>query len=428
MRSPSRQTLQSWVIDARSRTLDLVADLSDEQLRVPLLQTINPLIWEIGHAAYFQEYWVLRHAGKHPSIQQRADEFYDSAKVTHDTRWDLPLPSRSATIQYLNDIRDLVIDRIVGSSFDERDTYFVLLSVFHEDMHDEALTITRQTLGYPAPHFARESRPKHEASFDKPIAGDACIPGGTYLVGSTQEDGFIFDNEKWCHTVEIPEFRMARLPTTQSEFTMFIEDGGYTRPDLWSSAGRLWRDRHNASAPVYWRNDPERGWLRRHFDQWVSLEANRPVTNVCWFEAEAFCRWAGRRLPTEYEWEIAARGSDRRVFPWGNEAPDQGAANLDWVERNCCDVGSHAEGDSLHGCRQMIGNVWEWTASDFLGYPGFSEDPYKEYSSPWFATHKTLRGGAWSTRSRLIRSAYRNFYMPDRRDIWAGFRTCALEP
>jgi iron(II)-dependent oxidoreductase len=328
----------------------------------------------------------------------------------------------------LNDVRDKVVDRINSSSFEDRDVYFVQLSIFHEDMHDEALTITRQTLGYPAPRFSNEPKPKYARDAGESATGDATIPGGSYVVGSTADDGFIFDNEKWCHSVNIASYRMACAPTTQSEFLEFVEDGGYVRSELWSHEGWQWRDRVNARAPVYWKNDPERGWVRRHFDEWVALESDRPVSNVCWYEAQAFCRWAGRRLPTEFEWEIAARGADRRVYPWDDHPPDRELANLDWAEHDCCDVGSHMAGDSINGCRQMIGNVWEWTASDFLGYPGFSEDPYREYSSPWFATHKTLRGGAWSTRSRLIRAAYRNFYMPDRRDIWAGFRTCALEP
>jgi len=150
----SRRELEAWVVDARSRTLSLVGDLSDEQFRVPLLRIINPFLWEIGHVAYFQEYWVLRHAAGEPPICQDGDALYDSAKVAHDTRWHLPLPSRRATIEYLEKVRDRVVDRIGSAGFDDRDAYFTQLSVFHEDMHDEAFTITRQTLAYPPPTFS----------------------------------------------------------------------------------------------------------------------------------------------------------------------------------------------------------------------------------------------------------------------------------
>ncbi len=408
--------LEEWVIDARARTLDLVRDLSDEQFRVPLIRTINPFLWEIGHAAYFQEYWVLRHAAGQPPMRSDADALYDSAKVAHDTRWNLPLPSRQTTIDYLEAVRDRVLDRLSNSSLDVRDEYFVLLSIFHEDMHDEAFTITRQTLGYPPPAFSVNPSVSHADCSSGPLPGDVAVPGGNYLIGSTAKGGFIFDNEKWSHAVDVPAFRIARAPVTQAEFAAFIEENGYKRRELWSSEGWGWRESARAEHPLYWKRDPELGWQRRHFDRWVPLEPFRPIANVCWFEAEAYCRWMDRRLPAEYEWEIAARGSD-----------PHSSANLDWTANGCCDVNSHSGGDSVYGCRQMIGNVWEWTSSDFLPYPGFSEDPYKEYSSPWFGSHKTLRGGAWSTRSRLIRVPYRNFYTPDRRDIWAGFRTCALE-
>jgi iron(II)-dependent oxidoreductase len=204
------------------------------------------------------------------------------------------------------------------------------------------------------------------------------------------DDGFIFDNEKWAHAVEVKAFRIARSVVTQGEFLEFVEDGGYRRPELWTQPGWQWRSAEDVRHPIYWRYDVEgQAWLRRHFDKWIPLESARPAANVCWWEADAFARWAGRRLPSEREWEAAARSLDRESFSWGAD-------------------------------------VWEWTASDFLPYPGFSEDPYKEYSSPWFRTHKSLRGGAWPTQRRLIRPAYRNFYTPDRRDIWAGFRTCAL--
>jgi ergothioneine biosynthesis protein EgtB len=414
----SRTTLEEWAIDARSRTLGLVSDLSDDQFSsVPLLRIINPFLWEIGHVAYFQEYWVLRHAGLKPPILPDADDWYDSAKVAHDIRWGLPLPSRNATVEYLEAVRDKVLDRIANSNLNERDVYFILLSIFHEDMHDEAFTITRQTLGYPAPSFSalqnlQDSEP-HSAELP---GGDVAVPASRYVIGSRLGDGFIFDNEKWAHEVDLRAFEIARAPITQSEFLGFVDDDGYSRREFWSDESWTWRERGGIVHPTYWRKNEVGGWQRRHFDRWTPLEPHHPVANISWFEAEAYCRWVRRRLPTEFEWEAAAGGIRSGA-----------AANLDWIESGLCDVGNHASGDSAFGCRQMIGNVWEWTANDFLPYPGFVEDPYKEYSKPWFGTHKTLRGGAWSTRSRIIKPSYRNFYTPDRRDIWAGFRTCALE-
>ena len=177
---------------------------------------------------------------------------------------------------------------------------------------------------------------------------------------------------------------------------------------------------------MYWQRE-EDGWLRRDFDRWLPLERHRPVIHVNWYEADAYCRWAGRRLPTEAEWELAACGFAAPVrYPWGNDFPTTRHANLDGLALGCADVGAFPEGDSPFGCRQMIGNVWEWTADDFLPYPGFVVDPYKEYSEPWFGTHKVLRGGCWATRARLLRNTWRNFYTPERRDVWAGFRTCSL--
>ena len=180
---------------------------------------------------------------------------------------------------------------------------------------------------------------------------------------------------------------------------------------------------------MYWKREASGKWLRREFDRWLLLEPHHPIIHVCWFEAEAWCRWAGRRLPTEAEWEMAASwdplAARKRRYPWGDTLPDASRANLDGVTLGCLDVGSLSEGDAASGCRQMIGNVWEWTAGDFLPYPGFVADPYKDYSEPWFGSHKVLRGGGWATRSRLIRNTWRNFYEPHRRDVLAGFRTCA---
>jgi iron(II)-dependent oxidoreductase len=446
------QLLADWVQDARQRTCQLVADLTDPQLIGPKLPTVNPLLWEIGHVAWFQEKWVLRQGGQ-GSLRPDADALYDSAAIPHDSRWDLPLPGREETLRYMFGVRDRVLERLGRREPSGDDTYYTLLSVFHEDMHGEAFLYTRQTLGYPPPQWverasagarghesaeARSGAPALPRSRTGAWQGDAYIPGGSFLLGATRDEPFVFDNEKWAHPVEVRPFAMARAPVTQGEFAAFVEDGGYRLPRFWSKEGWRWRSEAEAQHPVYWRRQSPGGWQRREFDQWRPLEPDRPVLHVNWHEASAYCRWAGRRLPTEAEWEVAAaaqpdasgRGlaAGKRRFPWGASPPAGHQANLDAQALGCLEVAALPDGGSAFGCRHMIGNVWEWTASDFLPYPGFTVDPYKEYSQPWFGNHKVLRGGCWATRSRLLRNTWRNFYLPERRDIWAGFRTCAMAP
>jgi iron(II)-dependent oxidoreductase len=423
----SPATLAQWVVDARDRTFELVADLDDSQLIGPRLPIVNPLLWEIGHVAWFQEKWVLRHALGEQPIRPDGDALWDSAAVAHDTRWGLPLPTRKETLAYMTEVRDRVLDRLARSGGDAGLLYFVLYTVFHEDMHDEAFTYTRQTHGYPAPRLSGAGVAPAEAG---PLPGDVEVRGGTLLLGAVSDEPFVFDNEKWAHPVTIARFRVARGAVTQREFAAFVDDRGYRRRELWSEEGWEWRSAVGAEQPVYWRCR-EGGWERRDFDRWVALEPHRPVLHVSWHEAVAYCRWARRRLPTEAEWEAAAAldpatGTKRR-FPWGDTPPTAERAQLDARVLRCADVAACPEGDSSVGCRQMIGNVWEWTDTAFSPYPGFVPDAYKEYSEPWFLTHKVLRGGCWATRGRLLRNTCRNFYPPDRRDVWAGFRTCALE-
>jgi iron(II)-dependent oxidoreductase len=427
----SRQ-LANWVCDARERTFELVADLTDEQLIGPLLPIVNPLLWEIGHVAWFQEKWVLREGGELKSIRDDADVLWDSIAIAHDTRWDLPLPSRAETLAYMRAVRDLVVERVERGGLSEHDTYFVLLSVFHEDMHTEAFTYTRQTLEYPPPKLSIVTDSQGTVIGGGPLPGDVEVPGGRFMLGATPGEAFVFDNEKWAHAVEVKPFAIARAAVTQAEFAAFVDDGGYRREELWSEDGWQWRQSVNAEHPLHWQREASGHWLRRHFDRWVRLEPHRAVIHVNWYEAEAYCRWAGRRLPTEVEWEVAAAAEPdgrslslrKRRFPWGDEPPTPERANLDWRGLGVVDVGAFPAGDSAFGCRQMIGNTWEWTSTDFLPYPGFVVDPYKEYSEPWFGDHKVLRGGTWTTRSRLLRNTWRNFYKPHRRDVWAGFRTC----
>ena len=176
---------------------------------------------------------------------------------------------------------------------------------------------------------------------------------------------------------------------------------------------------------MYWRRERS-DWPTRVYDEWLPLDERAAVMHGNWFEADAYCRWAKRRLPAEAEWELAAGGTAKRAYPWGDEPPDASRANLFGSAPGPCDVAAYARGDSPEGCRQLVGNVWEWTADAFAPYPGFVADPYKEYSQPWFGNHKVLRGGSFATRATLIRNTWRNFYTPDRRDVYAGFRTCAL--
>lgn len=406
------------LLDVRARTLALVGDLSDDLLRVPMLDTINPILWEIGHVASFAEFWTLRHLhGRDPMIA-RADELYDSAKVAHDSRWSLPLPSRAKTLDFMARQLDATLNHPCG---DERAGYFNALSLLHEDMHDEALIYTRHVLGYPQPRFAFASLP---ASGDR-IEGDAHVPEGSYIVGARPGDGFVFDNEKWAHEVHVHAFSIAKRTVTNAEFVAFVEAGGYRNDELWSGDGLTWRNQSRAEHPAFWRKR-RGGWERRQFDRYVGLREREPVVNVNAFEAEAYCAWAGRRLPTEAEWEAAASGSAHARYPWGDTPWTPERANLDAHYGGVCVVDAFAGSSSPFGCVQMIGNVWEWTATPFLPYPEFSPDAYKEYSEPWFGTHRSLRGGAWSTRARLISNRWRNFYQPHRVDIITGFRTCAL--
>ncbi|HVS27734.1 MAG TPA: selenoneine synthase SenA [Burkholderiales bacterium] len=427
--SPHPADLEKHLQDARERTLALLSDFEGSQWLGPRLAIVNPPLWELGHLGWFQERWCLRYNASSsllPSILPHADELYDSAVVAHDTRWDLPLPNLDRILAYLDRVLQRVLEKLQRG--EKHLDYFSRLALFHEDMHGEAFYYTRQTLAYSRPPFALTPKPENPS---RSLNQDAAIPGGKMVLGATADDGFVFDNEKWAHEVEIKPFKISRSAVSNREFAGFVEDGGYQRRALWSEQGWRWRREAQAATPVYWIKESGQ-WMLRHFDEFMPLPPDAAVIHVNWFEAEAYCRWAGRRLPTEPEWEMAAATESgnteiKRRYPWGNAPPAKEHANLDGFVSGPCSVSSFSPGDSGWGCRQMFGNVWEWTQDWFLPYPGFAIDPYQEYSQPWFGDHKVLRGGCFATRARLLRNTWRNFYTPDRRDVFAGFRTCALE-
>ena len=335
---------------ARAHLRRVADDLGGERELGPKLPIVNPPRWEIGHVGWFQEWWCLRGGGENrASILPNADALYNSATVAHATRWDLPLPSFRDTLAYRDEVTRQIIERLERG---EASRYFVQLAVRHEDMHAEAFHYTRQTLGYPAPDLPSEPARVRNTE-DKEYAG------GVFRLGSTADEGFVFDNEKWSHPIVLSPFRISRGCVTNAQYGEFVKAGG--------------------NPPRYWRATEV-----RRFDRWIERVGDEPVMHVSWHDAQAYCRFAGRRLPTEAEWEYAA----------------------------------------LNGL-EATGSVWEWTSSPFLPYPGFVRDPYGEYSEPWFGTHMVLRGGSFATPGRIARQRFRNFYTPERANIFAGFRTCA---
>jgi iron(II)-dependent oxidoreductase len=355
-------TLSSDLVAARDHFARVTAGLEGDRLLGPKLAIVNPPLWEIGHVGWFQEHWCLRYEeGKalRPSILAGADALYNSSTVPHDTRWNLPLPSLEATIVYLGNVLEKTLERLAREPDNERLRYFVRLATLHEDMHAEALHYTHQTLGYPQPlEFGDGAR------INSGSVPDLQFAGGAFRLGAERdEERFVFDNEKWAHDVEIAPFAIAARPVTNAEYRRYVDAGG--------------------KAPRYWRQFHDE-WQERRFDCWQPLVPDEPVRHVSWDEAQGYCRFAGRRLPSEAEWTRAA-------------------PEMQW------------------------GEVWEWTASSFAPFPGFSADPYADYSQPWFHTHKVLKGASFATPERVVSAAFRNFYLPQRGDVFAGFRTCRMD-
>jgi iron(II)-dependent oxidoreductase len=394
------------------RTRALIDGLSAEQLAVPYEPGINPPVWELGHAAFFYEYFLLRELGEANPRMPGYDEIWDSFEIAHQKRWEPGVvPDKRTTLDYYTRILDEVRGRLERGEPDARERFLCEYAIGHQNMHIESLIWCRQTLGYPAPPSATAPPPAGPAA-----GGDVAVPAGRYPVG--MKEGFSFDNERPGHEEALDAFRIAPTLVTCAEFAAFVDERGYARPDLWSFRGRDWLERSGARAPVYWREGE-----MRHFDRWIERPPEAPVLHVNYWEAEAFAHWAGRRLPTEFEWEAAARGPEGRMFPWG-ESMDPARVDMDGRALGLGPVTAYPEGGN--GCLQLIGTAWEWTSSQFLPYDGFAVDMYPYMSTLQFGTHKVTKGGSCATSSCLIRSSYRQAYHPDRRDAFTGFRTCAL--
>jgi len=377
--------------DARATTLARTMDQDDDAWNVPQQAGVNLPAWELGHLAWFGEFWILRgphraradglvEASKPPSIAG-PDAIFDSARLAHADRWRVALPPRDELARRLAAQLDACIDTLPRDEGDDAANYFHRLALFHEDMHGEAFAWLRATLGWPAPAGLA-------ALPSLPALAPLHIDGGTIALGrGADERGFAFDNEQPPLPVRVAPFEIDATLVRNAEFVAFVDGGAYDDAALWPGPAGEWRSRHSLSHPSRWRRAASDGWQMRWFDRWLPLDPAAPVVHVSAWEAEAYCRWAGSRLPRAAEWECAAR--DAR-FVWGH-------------------------------------SVWEWTADAFLPYPGFTAGPYADYSRPWFGDHRELRGGAFATSERLHDPRYRNFFVADRSDVFAGFRTAALQ-
>lgn len=433
--SPIAKELVDSLLDTRQREIEVLDNLTREQLVGSRSRAIEPPIWEMGHVGWFQDRWILQNIDGQPPVNQDADNLYDSFNIPNNERWDLAFPSYAETAAYIADVLQRIVQRLENREVTKEDEYFYRLVINHEDMHSETMVHIRQTLGYKRPLIknTRAHSPIIDTDFEP---HDVAIPGGTYQLGATPDMLFVLDNEKWAHPIEIKPFQIAAMPVTVDQYRLFVEDGGYQTRSLWRDEGWAWRQQAQAEKPAYWQREADGSWCMRGFDQTIPLAPFHPMMHVNYYEANAYCAWAGRRLPTEAEWELAASGeptpdgtgftTTKRQYPWGDTFPTSEQVNLDSAALGPIDVRALPAGDSAFGCRQMVGNIWEWTADTFDGYPGFVIDPYDTYSEPSFGQQKVLRGGCWVTRSRVIRNTWRNFYTPDRNNIFAGFRTCAI--
>lgn len=387
--------LAAALLESRQRTLQLVEDLSPTQWCPPLQLGVNPVAWELAHIAWFAEFWTLRgpHHGDAQGLLHAAqpprfagpDTLLDSARLAHAQRWTAPLPTRSELLPMLADqlaacIAALPMDVAQSTRATDDLLYFYRLALFHEDMHAEAFCWMRAALRYPAPRGV--PLPQVPASLL------LTVPGADTCMGwPTGQPGFAFDNECPAMKMRLDAFEIDSAPVSASTFARFVEAGGYDNTLYWPGEAGAWRAQQAHAHPQRWRRAPSGGWQFRWFDQWLALDDTMPAMHLNAFEAQAYCLWAGRRLPSAAQWEHAAR--TQPGFHWGH-------------------------------------SVWEWTSGAFAPYPGFTPGPYQAYSQPWFGNHRELRGGAFASHARMHHPCYRNFFEPYRTDVFAGFRTVAF--
>ncbi|MET8575738.1 ergothioneine biosynthesis protein EgtB [Streptomyces sp. NPDC005012] len=421
-----RERAEAALSAARRRTALLTSCLDDPELTAQHSPLMSPLVWDLAHVGNQEELWLLRAVGGREALRPEIDGLYDAFQHSRAERPSLPLLPPAEARRYVAEIRGRVLDLLEHAPFDGPPLTaagFVFGMVAqHEQQHDETMLITHQLRRGPAVLTAPDPGPAPAHTGP----AEVLVPGGPFVMG-TSDEPWALDNERPGHLVEVEPFFLDTAPVTNAAFLAFMEDGGYHQPRWWRPEGFEHLRAQGVEAPLFWRFEGGQ-WLRRRFGRTEPVPPDEPVVHVSWYEADAYARWAGRRLPTEAEWEKAARhdpatGRSRR-YPWGDEDPSAHHANLGQRHLRPAPVGSFPAGRSPLGIGQLIGDVWEWTSSDFLPYPGFAAFPYREYSEVFFGPeHKVLRGGSFAVDPVACRGTFRNWDYPVRRQIFSGFRT-----
>lgn len=434
-RSLSATEIGELLAEARARTLLLTSALSDEDLRRQHDPLMSPIVWDLGHIGHFEDVWLRENVRGEGGGSEGLRGIYNPFENPRAVRDTLPLPSLPECRTYLGDVRRAVLDEMEGLALDARspllaDGFVFRMVLQHEYQHNETILQTlqlKQGDPYPAP---RQLAPPKPCAETPPPGAMVEVRGGRVPMG-TDDRSVAYDNERPAHVVDLEPFHIDAHPVTNGEYAAFVADGGYDDRAAWAEAGWAWRSEQGLVAPKHWARDADGAWTERFMDKDGPLDDRRPVCHVCWWEADAYARWAGKRLPTEAEWEAASAWDPERerarLYPWGDEPPTASRANLDALLFETTPIGSYPAGCSAVGCWDMLGNVWEWTASDFGAYPGYQTFPYPEYSEVFFGDeYKVLRGGSWATRFGAVRNSFRNWDYPIRRQIFSGFR-CARD-
>jgi len=423
-----RTRVAEALVRSRDRSIALTDAVDDDEVVRQHSKLMSPLIWDLAHVGNQEELWLVRDVGGREPVRQDIDELYDAFKYARSDRPGLPLLAPAEARAYLRQVRDKVLDvldhtPLEGSRLVDNAFAFGMIAQ-HEQQHDETMLAT---------HQLRAGAPVLDAPPPPPgaslAAAEVLVPAGPFTMGTSTEP-WALDNERPAHTIDVPAFFLDTAPITNGDYLRFLESGGYDDQRWWSTLG--WRHIRDAeiTAPRFWERDGDR-WVRLRFGVHQPLNRREPVVHVSFHEAEAYAAWAGRRLPTEAEWEKAARydpssGRSRR-YPWGDDDPGPQHANLGQRHLQPAEVGAYPAGASPLGVHQLVGDVWEWTSSDFHAYPGFTVFPYAEYSQVFFGgDYKVLRGGSFGTDPVTCRGTFRNWDYPIRRQIFAGFR-CARD-